>query len=157
MHCDVLEGCENIKNIWKKKKMPDVKKNNKRDKHRHLQCVLPSPSNTFFPFPPLMFSEGMSALGPAVQQPDPYRAGCAAPAADCPSNTSREVSGQEDRACCPFDPASSSCCSTQQHFVPLSPHHTLSYGTKTLNPVQKWRARKQRRGEEKKECGRREG
>lgn len=32
--------------------MPEVKKNNNRDKHRHLQCVLPSPSNTFFPFPP---------------------------------------------------------------------------------------------------------
>lgn len=78
----------------------------------------------------------MSPLGLAVQQPDPYMAGCAAPAADCPSNTSRAALGQEDHACCPFDPASSSCCSTQQHFVPLSPHHTLSYGTKTLNPVQ---------------------
>lgn len=72
----------------------------------------------------------MSPLGLAVQQPDPYRAGCTAPAADCPSNTSRAALGQEDHACCPFDPASSSCCSTQQHFVPLSPHHTLSYGTK---------------------------
>lgn len=106
------------------------KTNNKGNKHRHLSIYLPSHLTPSPLFP--LSSEGMSPLGLVVQQPDPYMAGCAAPAADCPSNTSRAALGQEDHACCPFDPASSSCCSTQQHFVPLSPHHTLSYGTKTL-------------------------
>ena len=97
--------------------------NNKGNKHRHLSLYLPS-HLTPSPLSPLS-SEGMSPLGLAVQQPDPYMASCAAPAADCPSNTSRAALGQEDHACCPFDPASSSCCSTQQHFVPPSPHHTV--------------------------------
>lgn len=117
------------------------KKNNRRNKHRHLSLYLPSHLTPSPLFP--LSSEGMSPLGLAVQRPDPYMAGCAAPAADCLSNTSRAALGQEDHACCPFDPASNSCCSTQQHFVPLSPHHTLSYGTKTQNPVQKWRERKE--------------
>ncbi len=101
--------------------------NNKGNKHRHLSLYLPS-HLTPSPLSPLS-SEGMSPLGLAVQQPDPYMAGCAAPAADCPSNTSRAALGQEDHACCPFDPASSSCCSTQQHFVPLSssPHSVLRH------------------------------
>lgn len=94
-------------------------------------------------------SEGMSPMGLAVQRPDPYMAGCAAPAADCPSNTSRAALGQEDHACSPFDQASSSCCSTQQHFVPVSPHHTLSYGTKTQIPAQKWRERKKKKKRKK--------
>lgn len=127
------------------------KKNNRRNKHRHLSLYLPSHLTPSPLFP--LSSEGMSPLGLAVQRADPYMAGCAAPAADCPSNTSRAALGQEDHACCPFDPASSSCCSTQQHFVPLSPYHTLSYGTKTQNPVQKWRERK----EERKKCGVMEG
>lgn len=106
------------------------------------QPIYPS-SNTFCLFP--LSSEGMSPLGLAVQQPDPYMAGCAAPAVDCPSNTSRAALGQEDHACCPFDLASSSCCSTQQHFVPLSLYRTLSCSTKTLNPMQKCREREEKR------------
>lgn len=125
-------------------KLPTARQqDNKRNKQTSHPLFMP-PSHTFYPPcppPPHLSSEGMSPLGLAVQQPDPCMAGCAAPAADCPSNTSRETFSQEDHACCPFDLASSSCCSTQQHFVHVSsPHSVLRHQKK-----QKKKKRKDRK------------
>lgn len=120
------------------------KTNNNRNKHSHLSLYLPfhlTPSPLF-----LLSSEGMSPVGLAVQQPDPYMAGCAAPAADCPSNTSRGTFSQEDHACCPFDLASSSCCSTQQHFVHVSSPHSVLRHKKTESSAEA----KGEKGEEEK-------
>lgn len=127
---------EQVRTHWhmtKKTHSDDPRSNflncNSRNKHSCLSLYLPfhlTPSALF-----LLSSEGMSPLGLAVRQPDPYMAGCAAPAADCPSNTSRGTFSQEDHACCPFDLASSSCCSTQQHFVHVSSPHSVLRHRKT--------------------------